>query len=419
MSALEADRQASQTRGHVVHVFEPPIGGVPAYVAALAEGLVRRGWQNTVVAPPSTSVDGRLDRSGARIIRLEMAHQPAPGDVRAVSKLTGVFRQLGPDLVHGHSTKAGFLAGTAARVTRVPSVYTPNCWPFQGKGRALEAAYVRFERLVARRLHQTVIAVSESERRLGLSRGVRPKGGIRVVHTGLPRLPLPPRDQARAALGLGDREVVAVWVGRCNAQKRPGDLAPLASFLRRDGVTLLAVGKGLRDSREGQAAMASGARLPADGAQPAALYAAADVFVQTSGWEGFSLAVLEAMGAGLPVVAYSVGGVAEQVVDGRSGYLVKAGDVEALAARVVELARRPEVRAQAGAAGRALVEREFSYEQMLEGVEDAYESVTSGPAGDIGGEMKLGGDGPDDRMATPAGLTPMWDPAADRVVGER
>jgi glycosyltransferase involved in cell wall biosynthesis len=165
--------------------------------------------------------------------------------------------------------------------------------------------------------------------------------------------------------------------------------------------------------------MAAGARLPADGAQPAALYAAADVFVQTSGWEGFSLAVLEAMGAGLPVVAYSVGGVAEQVVDGRSGYLVKAGDVEALAARVVELARRPEVRAQAGAAGRALVEREFSYEQMLEGVEDAYESVTSGPAGDIGGEMKLGGDGPDDRMATPAGLTPMWDPAADRVVGER
>ena len=375
MTFLSSSAEVGRGRRHVVHVFEPAIGGVPAYVAGLAEGLIRRGWQNTVVAPPMTSVDERLRCSGAHIIRLDMAHHPVPADARATRKLAAVFRHAGADIVHGHSTKAGFLAGLGARIARIPCVYTPNAWPFQGKGRVLEEVYIRFERLVAHRLYHTIIAVSESERRLGLAHGVRPKGGIRVVYTGLPQSRVPTRERARAVLGLGDSEVVAGWVGRCNAQKRPGDLGPLAGFLRRGGVTLLALGKGLRDSRDGEAAIAAGAHLAADEVGPEAVYAAADVFVQTSGWEGFSLAVLEAMGAGLPVVAYSVGGVAEQVVDGCTGHLVVPGEVEALAARVIELAKSRESLVRAGAASRALIEQRYSYEQMLEGTESAYGSV--------------------------------------------
>jgi glycosyltransferase involved in cell wall biosynthesis len=354
------------------------MGGVPAYVAGLAEGLVQRGWRITVLAPPRTSVDDRLRRSGAQILRLDMAHSPAPTDARAIGTLARACRQGGADLVHGHSTKAGFLAALGARMARVPSVYTPNAWPFQGKGRVLQAAYGRFEGLLGRRLHHTIIAVSESERQLGLARGIRPRGGIRVVHTGLPRSRLPGRERARAVLGLTEGELVAAWVGRCHPQKRPGDLAPLARLLRPEGVTLVALGKGLADSPEGEAARVAGAHLLPEGHEPGAVYVAADIFVQTSAWEGFSLAVLEAMAAGLPVVAYAAGGLAEQVVQGRTGYLVEPGDVDGLAARVVELGRTQWTLARAGAAGRAVVDRRFSYEQMLQGIEDVYERATLG-----------------------------------------
>jgi glycosyltransferase involved in cell wall biosynthesis len=81
------------------------------------------------------------------------------------------------------------------------------------------------------------------------------------------------------------------------------------------------------------------------------------------------------MRAALPVVAYGVGGVREQVDDGRSGELVPVGDVRALARHVVELVRAPERLRLAGAAGRARLEERFSYEGMLDALEEVYAVV--------------------------------------------
>ena len=91
----------------------------------------------------------------------------------------------------------------------------------------------------------------------------------------------------------------------------------------------------------------------------------AQIFVLSSRWEGFPRSTLEAMRGGLPVVVSNVGGASEAVTDGVTGFVVPPGDREALAERLRDLVRDPELRAAMGAAGRARYDAEFSFERML------------------------------------------------------
>lgn len=96
---------------------------------------------------------------------------------------------------------------------------------------------------------------------------------------------------------------------------------------------------------------------------------AMDVFVLPSLWEGLSLALLEAMFHGLPVVATAVNGTPEAVADERTGLLVPPGDPGALADAMARLARDPELRTRLGTAGREEAERRFTVERMVEETE--------------------------------------------------
>ncbi|WP_297853548.1 glycosyltransferase [Meiothermus sp.] len=103
--------------------------------------------------------------------------------------------------------------------------------------------------------------------------------------------------------------------------------------------------------------------------------AQAHIFVLTSNYEAFPLSILEAMRAGLPVVASNVGGVAEAVIDGETGFLVPRGDLQALRSRLAQLIDNPQLRRQMGMAGRARYEAHFTLEQMLDKILAVYEKV--------------------------------------------
>jgi glycosyltransferase involved in cell wall biosynthesis len=106
--------------------------------------------------------------------------------------------------------------------------------------------------------------------------------------------------------------------------------------------------------------------------------AAADVFVLPSRSEGFSNAIIEAMAASLPVVATNVGGNAEAVTDGISGFLVPSDDPDALSAAILRLLSDPSKAKAMGAAGRSLVEERFTVEAMMNRTAGAYRKMLSG-----------------------------------------
>jgi glycosyltransferase involved in cell wall biosynthesis len=102
------------------------------------------------------------------------------------------------------------------------------------------------------------------------------------------------------------------------------------------------------------------------------IYRALDIFVQPSLWEGLPLALLKAMGAGLPVVGTRVSGSQEAIVDGINGCLVAPGDPDGLAQAILKLHCDPEVRRRLGEAARRTVVAQYSVEAMVQRLEELY-----------------------------------------------
>jgi glycosyltransferase involved in cell wall biosynthesis len=140
--------------------------------------------------------------------------------------------------------------------------------------------------------------------------------------------------------------------------------------------TLILVGDGRqRQALERQArelGLADRVRFLGTRRDLALIYRALDLYVQPSLWEGLPLALLKAMGAGLPVLASRVSGVMELIEDGVNGRLVAPAEPEALGRVLVELYRRPKLRARLGAAARLTIREHYSLEAMLAGLERLY-----------------------------------------------
>ena len=95
-----------------------------------------------------------------------------------------------------------------------------------------------------------------------------------------------------------------------------------------------------------------------------------DIYLQPSLWEGLCITVVEAMASGLPIVATNVGGIPESVVDGYNGFLVPPRDPEALAAKILELIDKPDLRIQMGKRSRKIAEGKYSWDKMVKDIEE-------------------------------------------------
>jgi glycosyltransferase involved in cell wall biosynthesis len=372
MNATARTRSASP--GHVLLCFQPTIGGVPSYVANLAEGLVNLGWQVSAALPRQTPVYRRLAAVSSHMVPLDTASAPAPvDDLRACRNLISLCRSTGVDLIHAHSSKAGAIASLVGGRAGVPSVYSPHAWSFQRElPGSVERAFRFLEGALARR-HAHVIAVSDSERMEAERYGLVSRERIELINTGLEDRVLPSRQAARSRLAVDPDMFVVGWVGRTGPQKQSEHLPLLARALA-DEATVVALGYGLPDSPAGRQVRELGGTV-VSATEPDEIYAAADVLVSTSRWESAPLVVIEAMRASLPVVAYDIAGLREQVDEGVTGHLVSPGDVGGLAYRVLELARDRARTHEMGASGRERFLERFNYPRMIQEIDGAYRRV--------------------------------------------
>lgn len=303
---------------------------------------------------------------------LEREIDPAR-DLPATRALRRLLRALRPDLVHTHSSKAGLLGRLAARLEGVPAIHTAHSWAFSdGIPWRRKALAIPME-AVAARFTRRFIVVSEADREVGLRYGVARARQVRVVHNGVVDVP------ERATPGAEGVPMLQM-VARLAAPKDPILLLRALARVRQpwrlrlvgDGPDRAAVqaevqARGLADRVE-----LLGTRLDVP-----ALWAQAGIGLLLSRQEGFPLVVLEAMRAGLPVIASDVGGIREAVRPGRTGALVPRGDEDALVAALDELLADPARRARLGAAGRRDFEERFTVGRMIQGTLAVYREVAA------------------------------------------
>lgn len=371
--------------------YLPRVSGVVHSLEMLTRGLRARGHDVVIVAPASRGyrdTDGDVIRFPSfRPLRGENFPLAVPFSPAARRRLA----HLPLDLVHTHTPFVlGTVAAQEARRRRVPLVFTHHtlyeeyvhyaAWIPAAVSRRAVRAYVR---RFANRLACT-IAPSAAVAGYLRSRGVTAR--IEVVPTGIIDLSefdgLSP-EWVRPAYGVPADRPLLVTASRLAKEKSVELL--LEAFARipaRYHVSLLIVGggPGLDDLQTLTGRLGLGRRTIFAGLQPhhraLECIAVADVFLLASQTETQGLAVIEAMAAGVPVVAVNAGGVSDAVTHGVTGFLTDPSAVD-LADRTRILLDEPSRRRQFGAAGRAAAQK-FSVEQVTDAMIRVYESVLAG-----------------------------------------
>lgn len=347
-------------------------GGAQSHVLALCEAL--QGDVDLSVAIGSGGGGVLAERLSALGIGVHPLHETRNSTnplqlARAARELERVIALVRPDIVHAHSSFAGAAARIAARRCGVPCVYTVHGFGFKREARspAREAAWLG-EMLLARSTAR-MICVSEHEAVLARRLPLR-QGAVTVIHNGLPDVAFrsnPAREPASV-----------VTVARLAPPKR-ADLLLEALHMEAAPPPVEVIGDGpLRDALQVQASRLGLTRTKFSGnvADVPRRLAQHTIFVLLSDHEGLPMSILEAMRAGMAILATRLPGVEELVTHGESALLVE-NDAHAVANALELLLRDAALRTRLAGEARARYEREFDAHTMAARVLDVYRSIAA------------------------------------------
>jgi glycosyltransferase involved in cell wall biosynthesis len=362
------------------------IGGAEQLILMSVPRLQRLGFDVTVACLKGWGPLGEeLEAQGVRAVALGAARA---WDLRAVGRLLALIRRERIQILHAHMFLANLAARLIGRLAGVPIVICAH--------HDTDLDMPLYQRLAERAtasLSDTVVACSEAVRRYALrTYGLRPgqvrtlRNAIAIEETEAEPEPTPAtREALRRELGTGPGDLLIGTVGRLvepkkgipvflAAARRMADSLPAARFVivgegpARQRLEALATREGV-----GHRTVFTGLRrdIPR-------LMHALDLFVQPSNWEGFGLTLVEAMSAGVPVVATRVGGVPEVVIDGVTGLLVPPAEPETLASACLTLLSDPLLAARFGEAGRERARAEFPIDRLVAETAELYGELHEG-----------------------------------------
>lgn len=356
---------------------------------ALTFARAARGRHDLVVCALKTiggnPIEQQLREEGAEVVNLEARNLR---DREGFRRLAALVRDRGIDVIHAHLTYASIWGALVARRTRVPLVATLHTLPLPRRPWTRDGVRQAIMAWLLRKRAARVVAVSRAQADAWVARGLVPRSQVAVVPNGVelaarPRAGATTTSPGRSAGPWGENHLV---LGTA-AVLREGKgidvlLRAVARLAGTHDVELKIAGDGpLRVELAGEAErLGLGGRVEWLGYRDDVpeLVATFDLFVHPALFDALPTAILEAMAAGVPVVASATGGIPEIVVEGETGLLVAPGDEEALATAIGRLVRHRTMLRELGAGGRRRAEEEFSTKRWVERLETIYREAVGG-----------------------------------------
>ncbi len=317
----------------------------------------------------ATPLAAQIRQTGTPVVDLQMK---GAGRFAAPYRFWQLVRRERPSIIHNWLYHASLLGRTLGRWAGTPVIVTARHSVHLGS-----PARERLHHWTGRFDDRTIL-ICDFMHGQEVGRASR----YVTIYNGIPPLALPPRQTARASLraelGLPATAVLVLTTGRLHPVKGHADALPaLAQVVaQRPETHFVWAGEGEERPRLEhwlrEHTLTAHVHLLGARADVPALLAASDLFLLPSRWEGVSVAILEAMAAGLPVVATAVGGTPEVVVEGQTGLLVPPQDPHALAGAILRLLDRPEAAARLGEAGSQRVAAHFTLAHMVAQTEALY-----------------------------------------------
>ncbi|WP_346353542.1 glycosyltransferase family 4 protein [Azotosporobacter soli] len=351
------------------------IGGAQVHLLQLIDELAEYIEPHVVVGETGWLYDELIKRNiSVYCIESLVREISLLDDVRATAGIAKIINRIKPDIVHCHSSKAGIVGRIAAKWCGVPVLFTAHGWAFtEGVTEWKRKMYKAIER-VATSWSEKILCVSEYDRNLALT--VMPKQADRLllVHNGIGSLPILKHRELNGPIRFimvarfmepKDQETVL----RAVAQLKNEQIRFSMTFVG-DGEKLEAAKKNATDLELNKYVTFLGARGDVE-----RILAEQDVFLLISKWEGLPISILEALRAGMPVIASNVGGIPETVENGFNGFLVERQNQQALVDCMKRFVADPNLIEKMGGNGRRKFEAEFTSAQMAKIVLTIYKNI--------------------------------------------
>lgn len=372
----------------ILYGLEAAGGGALKHLTYLVTHLDKEQFDITVILSPNRPdrIDSeieKLEQSGTRIIEMNMRREfHLFRELLLIFKLYRHLRQHRYDIIHAHSSKAGFTFRIAAWLgRRAAVVYTPHCFYFQGKRGTRKWFYARVEKWLGR--ITSYLVVSNNERDYALQYRIATEEKLVTINNAIDFIEYDSREQSgqiRARLGIGEDSIVIGSVGRLTQQKDLVTYIHAAREVLREhnNVVFLIAGDG--ELKEELQKLIEDLNLQhkvliiGHYSNISDIYAVIDIFVSTSLWEGMPYVILEAMWFKKPVVASDLG-YRGLLHDKENGFLVKAGDYVGFAEIIKVLLRNNNLMKEMGEKGHSLVNTHFNFENFIRQHETFYKRL--------------------------------------------
>jgi glycosyltransferase involved in cell wall biosynthesis len=368
------------------------VGGAQETVMYLTDLLDKERFQVEVLSGPQTGSEGSLIEevraNGIPVTILpDMLREISPlHDIMALIKMTRFIRNKHYTIVHTNSSKAGIIGRLAARMAGTPIiVHTVHGWSFhEHMASWLRRLYITLERFAAS-FTDAMVVVADSDIDKGLQAGIGRPEQYHLIRSAISTEEFDPqhvnRRAVREELGIPLDAPVLGNVGRFSPPKNPFDWVEVAARVAKQmpECYYLLVGDGalrfeaealVTEKQLSEQTIFTGLRRDVP-----EMLAAIDVFLLISQWEGLPRVIPQAMAMQVPVVATHVGGSAEAILHGETGYQCNYGDLDDLAAHCLKLLQDERLRTEMGQRGRRYAIQEFDVHRMTQQMMALYEEL--------------------------------------------
>jgi len=357
-------------------ITKSEIGGAQMHVLELMKYMIKEGHQVALMSYPGGWLEAEAKNIGVKFFsnsNFSNSYNPLNA-LMAILKIKKNIQSFEPDLVHCHSSGAGFLGRMAVR-GRVPTLFTAHSWAFtEGAPFMRKVIAIIAEKFVSRYASK-IICVSEFDRSLAIKYGIIQENKLVQIYNTFPLIETNNQKE--------NQKINILSIGRFAYPKRFDILIDSIAILPKDiigNIKLNIVGFGLQEKKIENLVkklkldnnvFIIGKKSPEELRD---ILIKSDIFILISNHEGLPITILEAMSVGLPVIASRVGGIPEEI-DSSCGILVK-NDKEEIQNAILELIRDKNTRLLMGANAYKKVREKFSRENFLEKTVNIYKEVT-------------------------------------------
>jgi glycosyltransferase involved in cell wall biosynthesis len=344
------------------------IGGAQIHVKDVARRMAEQGHDVAVISgrkfDPEYLAAFKEKKINVYFVKRLVREINFIDDVMALSSIIKILKRCKPDLISLHASKAGFLGRVAGKLCGIPTLFTAHGWSFsEGVSKKKAWFYICAEKL-ASYMVKRIINVCYYDTKLALRYKIAPAFKFTIIHNGMPELDgslsaAPDKNPCRIVMTARfapPKDHVMLFSALKNCADLHWHLDLIGTGPLEQQMKSLAEKYGITD------------RVTFHGQthRVAEILGSAQIFVLITNWEGLPRSIIEALRAGLPVVASNVGGIAEMVRHGKNGFLISRADGRGLASYLRLLLEDAGLRLLMGKESRRIYEKEFIFENMFE-----------------------------------------------------